>query len=195
MPLITFPETRQSRSFDCGSTCVQSVLYYFGHEHRQDKLIEALDTSEEFGTRPGNIVKYFVSNGLQVHSGKMTIDQVKKYIDRGVPVMMVIQAWTDNPNEDYSTSLDDGHWVVAIGYDDESEGGCMLFEDPSLLNNRGFIPYDELDERWHDVMQEDTMLLDHYGIAVYGQKPAFNPNKRIKIESLQARVASRWLQR
>lgn len=190
MPVLTFPETRQSTSFSCGASATQAILYYYGHEHREDKLIAALGTNDAMGTRPGNIVKYFIDNGFWVRAGQMTVNEVKQWIDRKVPVMVVLQAWTDNPNEDYRRSLDDDHWVVAIGYTDDG----LIFDDPSLLDNHGFIPYSEVEDRWHAVAQEDVMLLDHFGIAVWGQKPKFDPNRILKIESVR-RVTSRWIHR
>jgi len=191
MPILTFPETRQATSFSCGAASVQSILYYYGHEHKEADLVEALPTNPDHGTRPGDIVSYFVEHNLYVHAAKMTIEQVKWWIDRGVPVMLDIQAWTDNPNEDWATSLDDGHWVVAIGYDDEH----VIFDDPSILGNRGYIPFAELDKRWHDVEDDVKYLKDHFGIAVFGQEPCYNPDKMLKIESDQSarRVAARWM--
>jgi hypothetical protein len=64
----------------------------------------------------------------------------------------MLQAWR---NEDYElredaryrNDWDDGHWIVAIGYDQDG----VYFEDPSLAAIRGFLFYDELLVRWHDV--------------------------------------------
>lgn len=190
MPVLTFPETRQSQSFDCGASATQSVLYYYGIERREDLLIKELGSTPERGTPPGHIAKYILENGLSLYAGKMSIASLKRWIDKGVPVIMPIQAWPEDPNKDYALALDEGHYVCAIGYEDAQ----IIFDDPSLLGNRGYIPEVELDKRWHDVA-ENKWLLDHFGIAVFGRKPSFNPQKMIKIESQGQRIASRWLRK
>jgi len=188
MPILTFPETRQSQSFDCGASATQSVLYYYGIERREDHIIKEMGTTEA-GTPPGLIAKYMLQQGLCLYAGRMSIASLKRWIDKGVPVIMPIQAWPEDPQKDYAIALDEGHYVVAIGYED----GQIVFDDPALLGNRGRIPEAELDVRWHDVAEEKWML-EHFGMAVFGRKPQYNPKQIIKIESLQKRVASRWLE-
>ena len=187
--ILKFPETRQAFDFDCGATAVQSVLYYYGIERRSDELIEILQSDRNEGTTPGNIVKAFIDAGFNVHAGQMTVADLRAWIDRDIPVIVTLQAWSEK-EKDYAKTLDEGHYVVAIGYDDDT----VYFDDPSLLDNRGCIPIAELDERWHDI-DRNKWLLEHFGIAVFGRKPEYNPNKIIKIESLQQRVARRWAAR
>lgn len=187
MPLLTFPDTRQYSNFDCGAAATQSVAYYYGREFREDRLVKILKADPEVGVASGDIIKFFVGlGGFYVHAARMTLDEVKGWLDRKVPVILLIQAWGE-PGVDYSIGLEDGHWVVAIGYDDTR----MFFDDPSLLDNRGFIPFKELEVRWHAA---DKVYLDHYGIAIYGPKPTYDRGKTIKIESLQ-RVVAAWLSR
>lgn len=181
MPALVFPETRQSTGFSCGAAATQSVLYYYGMSHREDDIIQHLPSDPDKGTPPANIVRYLTDSGLSVQAGTMTLQDVKNWIDQGVPVMAVIQAWTEDPNENWATSIDDGHWVVVMGYDDEM--GVVILDDPSLLDNRGFIPYDEFEIRWHDA--DSTRLYLHYGVAAYGKKPLFDPGKMIKVESMR----------
>ncbi len=93
----------------------------------------------------------------------MTLDEIKAYLDRGKPVMLMIQAWRDSETEEsYEQEWNEGHWVVAIGYDRAG----MYFEDPSLAAIRGFIPYAELEERWHDTGPKRKHM-DHYGLTVW----------------------------
>ena len=77
--------------------------------------------------------------------------------------------------------------MVAIGYQD----GSIIFEDPSLLSNRGHITESELDQRWHD-LAGNGMYLDHFGITSFGV-PKYNPKRILSIQA--SRVASRWLSR
>jgi predicted double-glycine peptidase len=46
-----------------------------------------------------------------------------------------MQAWSD-PIVDYTNNFDDGHFVVAIGYD----LNYIYFEDPWILGSIAYIP-------------------------------------------------------
>lgn len=183
MPILDFPPTRQATIVSCGAVAVQGVLYYYGVEKREDELNEALGTTDE-GVPARAIVEYLRDCGFQVTARSMTLDQLKRSIDGKVPVILMVQAWADDAC-DYATSQDEGHYVVAIGYDDVNRR--VIFEDPSLLGHRGFMTYDELEARWHEV--EDGRLYDHFGIAVSGRTPTYDPDKLMHIGS---RVAARW---
>jgi predicted double-glycine peptidase len=106
----------------------------------------------------------------------MTIDDLKHHVDRGVPVIVLIQAW-GNENQfkkHYKEDWKDGHFVVVIGYTDK----LILFGDPSLYNV-GYIPISEFKDRWHDVDEGKTYQL---GIAVFGKKPTFDREKLERIK-------------
>jgi hypothetical protein len=51
----------------------------------------------------------------------------------------------------------------------------FLFADPSLYDI-GYIPFDKLTERWHDLDAGDRKY-QQTGIAVYGKKPKFDLEK------------------
>lgn len=187
MPILTFPDTRQATPSTCGASVTQGILYYYGIEKREDELIEALGVTEEEGVGIGPIVNYLRGQGLRTTSGRMTVADLKRWLDSGVPVILMIQAWPEEGTRpDYATDLEDGHYVIAVGYG----GGHILFEDPSLLSNRGYIAENDLEIRWHDVDAGDEVL-DHFGVAVWGRKPSYDPKKVIHIAI--DRVATRWL--
>lgn len=181
--LLTFPDSRQSQSFSCGAAATQAVLYYYGIEHREDQIIEALDSNDQQGTPPGNIVRALLGAGLSIFAGRTTIADVKRHLDQGHPTILAIQAWGE-PG-DYAHQNKDGHYVVAIGHQD----GSIIFDDPSLLSNRGYITESELDQRWHD-LAGNGMYLDHFGIVASGT-PKYDPKRILSIRA--SRVASRWL--
>lgn len=188
MPILTFPDTRQATPSTCGASVTQAILYYYGIEKREDDLIKALGVTEEDGVGPGTLRRYLQEQGLRTTSGRMTVADLKRWIDRGVPVIVLLQAWPEEgTSPDYATDLEDGHYVVAIGYD---AAGHILFEDPSLLSNRGYIAERDLDRRWHDGAT-DGQVLDHLGIAVWGRAPSYDPNKVFHIAA--DRVAARWV--
>lgn len=184
------PDNRQATGFTCGAAAAQAVLGFYGIDRTEDELVDAMKTNEEDGTAPGNIVRILLGAGLSVYAGKMTIALLKRILDRHIPVILNIQAWADDPASlpvDYSDRWDDGHYLVATGYED----GNILFSDSSILGNLGYIPENELDNRWHDIREVGGIRTDHFGIAAFGKEPKFN---RDRVQYIQAaRVAARWI--
>jgi len=185
MPMLVFPDTRQATEFDCGAAVVQGVLRYYGTDCLGAELIRYLHTDEE-GTRARNIIGYLLHHGLSVRAGQMTIPELEYWIDRSIPVILDIQAWAEDAGTNYAATIEEGHYVVAIGYDED----FIYFEDPSLLSVKGKIPREELDARWHD--RSENTYFEHFGIAVWGNEPQYDPSE---VRSIQARVARRWLGR
>ena len=90
----------------------------------------------------------------------MTVSDVIQFIKKQKPVILVLQAWTYMRRVDWKHDWIDGHYVVAIGFDEKN----ISFEDPSSFV-RTFLSFEELDERWHDVDAHNKKL-DHIGIIV-----------------------------
>ncbi len=80
---------------------------------------------------------------------EMTVDELKAEISAGHPVLLFYQAWTDEPVtpvSDWSKRWADGHYSVAIGFDDKN----LYLMDPSWLGHYSYIPFAEFLYRWHD---------------------------------------------
>ena len=92
------------------------------------------------------------------------------------PVICLIQAWTDRKGNNYAKDWDDGHYVVAVGYDPKN----IYFMDPCTLGNYTFIPTDEFLQRWHD--KDTSEKLNHFALTLTKPKPAFNPSVIQKME-------------
>ena len=166
--LLDFPEVRQGTDYTCGDSAMQAVLYYYGIEFREDQLIKRLHTTHD-GTDPEAIEDFAKAEGFSVDMRAMNIADIKEYIDKSVPVIVDIQAWSGHRHQNYKGDYDDGHYVVVIGYDDER----FIFEDPSLMN-RGYLTFAEFLERWHDVGNGPKgPHITHRGIAIYGKPPRF----------------------
>ena len=91
----------------------------------------------------------------------MRFSQLRTCLDRGIPVLLMLQARND-PKTDYTHTWDCGHWVVAIGYDRE----VVYFEDPCTKEYRAYLSYVELDDRWHDVEGPSDCEVYRYGVAL-----------------------------
>jgi len=177
--ILDFPETRQSYDYSCGPGAVQAVMAYYGKDFRESELIDLLQTDKDEGTLVKDIVKFFNSQGLSaVVKENMTTSELFSYIDKSIPVIVLIQAWgneTDFVNN-YKNTWNDGHFVVAIGYTNKD----VLFSDPALFNT-GYIPIPEFSDRWHDYDEGETKT-NHLGIAVFGQEAKFVRKEVIRIK-------------
>jgi len=166
---IDFPELRQTYNFDCGASALQQVLCYYGVEEREDNLMKQLKTvtteQQEHGTKLSNLKKVAEYYGLDAEVKKnMKIDDLKKLIDDKTPVILLIQAWRDfSVNKEWKKDFSDGHYVSCIGYDDR----CLYFEDPSSFT-RTYLSYEELEERWHDVDDDNKTKIYNTGVIIYG---------------------------
>jgi sialate O-acetylesterase len=142
---VDLPGVQQRDDYSCGAAALMSVCSYFGvGPDDLDEYKKKLGTNEENGTNVYEILKMARELGLEadIHHD-MTLDDLRKRLDEGAPVIVSIQAYGD-PVTYYRD--DNGHYVVAIGYDE----GNFYFEDPVLPGRRGFLPVKEFDRRWHD---------------------------------------------
>lgn len=182
--VIDFPKVRQSTSFSCGAAAVQAVLAYYEDDMpREGEVMKWLKTVPveimNIGTAIQTIVSFFLGrNYLVDHQEFMDIETLLSYINKEIPVIVLVQSWAENRPKDYTFTYDDGHYIVAIGYDKTRR--IMYFEDPSL-EAKGFLLFDELNRRWHAI-DENGKKVEHYGIAVYGKTPLFNSKIYKRIE-------------
>ena len=172
MVILDFPTSRQDNFCSCGCAAVQSMLMYYGMDEVLDSLSEELKMDEN-GVCYKNIVKLFKKRKLDVEFGIFNRKKLKEYIDRKIPVIILIQAYKNNEKEPYTlTSYKDGHYVTIIGY----SARRFIIEDPSLNNELGYINNKDLDTRWHGLGEDKDEKLNFFGIAVIGT-PEFKPNK------------------
>ena len=81
------------------------------------------------GTSTTGILRVMQYYGLPYRAGqRMKVNELRRGIDAGFPTLVTLQAYRET-NRPYRELWDDGHWVVAIGYDKRR----ILFEDPSCL--------------------------------------------------------------
>lgn len=172
-----FPDLRQYSDYDCGAGASLDVLSFYGEDSSIENMISELGTSKESGTNPEDIVKYFESKGFQVDMRQMTIEEVKQYIDKEIPVILDVQAWhNDSPSDyDYTNEWNDGHYIVAHGYN----ASGLIVDDPSSVG-KAMIEYDDLESRWHDIDGTGKQI-QKLGIAIFGKEKVFNNDKLIKV--------------
>ncbi|MFH1451699.1 MAG: cysteine peptidase family C39 domain-containing protein [archaeon] len=174
MKKIILPQLRQTFEYDCGAKALQTVLVYYGIEEREDKIIKYAKTSKK-GTSINGILAVVKKYHLKSVSRQMSIEEVKKFIDKKVPVILVLQAWTKKKRNNWESDWADGHYVVVIGYTKNK----ILFEDPYSFKQT-YLKYDELEKRWHDIDKNKKYF--HHGIAIFGKKPKFKRNKIVHMD-------------
>jgi ABC-type bacteriocin/lantibiotic exporter with double-glycine peptidase domain len=133
------------------------VLRYYGEDAREDSLSQELGSDPEEGTRFWRMME--------------------AALDRGSPVIVAFQAWADAP-ADYSQDWDDGHYAVAVGYDEKS----IYFMDPSTLGNYAYIPKAEFLDRWHDRYDSDRVRVNRLMIVFSKDTPDYDPGRVLKLE-------------
>jgi ABC-type bacteriocin/lantibiotic exporter with double-glycine peptidase domain len=166
------PDIFQNTNYDCGVECVQAVMAYYGTDYTETELEKELEVSKKYGTATKSIIGFFNKRGFKIFEGNMNIEILKKYIDRKIPVIILIQAWAER-NTNYIKTNNWGHYVVVCGY---NKSGLIL-EDPAIFG-KGYLSYSQLKKRWHGL---DNKILYNYGIAVWG-KNKYNYKKLFKIK-------------
>jgi predicted double-glycine peptidase len=85
-----------------------------------------------------------------------------------LPVILILQAWAEKTNVDWENDWIDGHYVVAIGFDEKN----IYFEDPSSVL-RTYLSFEELKKRWHDADTNGKKYIN-YGIVAQAKKKGYN---------------------
>jgi predicted double-glycine peptidase len=173
---IHLPELRQGTNYSCGASALQAVCEFFGVGPQEEgAFIKLLPSDPEQGTDPSKVIALAHKLGLDVaaHQG-MGIDDLKGLVDRGQPVMVLVQAWYEDYGKADLASDEDGHYVVVIGYDADN----LYFADPAVKGARSELPPDEFLERWHDKGGDGRPYV-RYGIAFW--RPSYaEPMKGVK---------------
>ena len=158
---VPLQSVRQTKTFSCGNAALRSIFQYYGvGPEEEKKFIAMMNSNERDGTLPAHIVVTAREYGLCVKQRhNLTIPKLKKILDQERPVICPIQAYGSKRYYDKHQS---GHYVVAIGYDKEN----IYFEDPVLKGRRGYLSYEDFNDRWHDKDANGT-LYDHYGIIIW----------------------------
>jgi len=177
MKLLNFPSFKQTFKYDCGAKVTEAVLDYYGIDMLESEIMKLEGTNCKKGTDIEGVLNVLKQHGLDCKCEKMSVEKVKEFIDLGVPVIMVVQAWTVKKTVDWEKDWSDGHYVIAIGYDESK----FYFEDPYIIL-RTFLSFDELNERWHFLDGPDGSRHFNIGIAVFGPQKAYNPKKTVHMD-------------
>ncbi len=181
---ISVPDTSQQEDYSCGASCLQAVCHYYGVGKEDEwEYVKDLKMDKRIGSHPFQIKRLARIYGLEsMEIQPLAIKELRHWLQRRKPVLLMIQAWGEEKGKSgyrksYKGIWEDGHWVVAIGYDHQG----IFFEDPSLQAIRGYLSDSELEERWHDVGPHQRHI-EHYGLILW---------KKGKTESIYSKRAER----
>jgi len=176
--LVRLPVVRQATEYSCGASVALSILRYYEHARyaraSERSLYTPLHTTPADGTAPQPITDYLNHEpGLHAEArwsedgSRVELEDLEHAVDRGEPTIVAIQAWQSvSQRKDlrpWATDWDDGHYVVVIGYDAQN----LYFMDPSTEGHYTYIPRAEFLERWHDVLDGNTVRSQHIAIFVH----------------------------
>lgn len=172
---IWLPEVQQKTHFSCGAAVVHSICAYYGLglESHYDYFAH-LETDETYGTPPNKIVSYFKDVGINCKMVyNMSVDALCEELEKCRPVIVALQAY--GTSKSYKKD-DNGHYLVAIGYDKNN----IIFEDPWMNCTRGYIPKNEFLNRWHDLDYKGKYY-EQLGIVAWKNSKPFYLNYARKI--------------
>lgn len=174
--MIDLPATLQETGHTCGAAALRSICAYYGCGPRSEAEIARDMGFDETGSDPAHVLHAAGRYGLHAREYRpMTARQLARCLDRGRPVLLMLQAWPDAPPlAGFANVWHSGHWVVAIGHDARG----VYFQDPSLADARGFLTHDALDERWHDIEGPDEHHVQRYGVELWRQRVAYTQRIR-----------------
>lgn len=157
---IPLPDISQQHGYTCGPAVLSTIFRYWGEYVDESTLAEELMSDPIGGTSPEQLNKAAKQRGFRtIWREYMTNQELIHYLNTGRPVIITVQAWATTPAE---LAGDSGHYVIAIDYDDDN----VYFEDPALNGCRGYIPWDELDSRWHD-KDKTGKPYNRFGLVVW----------------------------
>jgi predicted double-glycine peptidase len=174
--IIPLRVARQTYDFDCGAAALQVVMEYYGVEMRGDKIRRELKTDEN-GTSYVDMAALAKKHGFQVlTTDGATLEQLKRFIDDGYPVIVLVQAWAERymTLAEWRKNYKDGHYVVVIGYQEN----IIVFEDPSSIR-RTWLAEREFLARWHDYDHKTGEKLEHFVMVLMGKKPVIRPSEHM----------------
>jgi len=160
---------RQTFDFDCGAKALQTVMAYYGVHMREDELMTALGTDQD-GTPVAGIIAVARQQGFQVQAdAQWALPDVKRFVDAGHPVIVLLQAWADRymTAADWRKDYNDGHYAIVIDH----ACGVLLFEDPASFR-RTWLREREFLARWHDMDPRTHEKIEHFAMVLLGKQPA-----------------------
>jgi predicted double-glycine peptidase len=169
---LAVPIVTQPNGWSCGPSSLQGCFYYYRVDDGSvEDLYKLVKATAKNGTEPQNLTAQANKTALKAtFKTGTTIAELHASLKKLNPVIIDLQAWRYNPSVSWSKDVDDGHYVVLIGLDDN----YAYFMDPSGHTGYAYIPLKEFEARWHDTF-ESGKRFEHGAIFLEGQAPEHKP--------------------
>ena len=160
--MLQIPSKKQETLYDCGPAALYAIIKYFKIKPSSyEDLVKDCKTTNYYGTDPKNIIKVASDYGLKTKEyNDMTLKQLESVLDKEKPVIINIQAWC---NDNLIHDLSCGHYVIAIGYDENN----IYYKDPFFhAKNTSKMAKHEFLKRWKD-KKSNGKILNHHAISFW----------------------------
>jgi ABC-type bacteriocin/lantibiotic exporter with double-glycine peptidase domain len=176
MKIIKFPQIRQAYEYDCGAEVLRGVLALHGLDVKEETILELADTDTKTGTLVDNVLKVLKRYGIGFETKSFSAKSLKECIKKGTPVILLVQAWSGDPDTNWKETWSFGHYVVAIGYDRKN----IYFADPYSTFTT-YLSDNELESRWRhrDPLGNEYV---NFGIIVSRPKSPFDAGKTVHMD-------------
>jgi ABC-type bacteriocin/lantibiotic exporter with double-glycine peptidase domain len=142
---------QQIEKYSCGAATLKAVLKHYGDDHDERALIKLVGVDPKSGSSAHQVADAARKLGFNAEPFSFdSIDELKKYTDHDVPVIVAIRSFT---------RPDQGHFVVATRVDNRS----VYVMDPNVAGNRRTLARDEMDRRWR--------FRDRTGVIITNSRP------------------------
>lgn len=133
--MINLAVSKQTKGF-CGPFAVKAILDYYGVEKTIDEIAELIHATHDYGCDPADIVEGVKKIGLEAFYKKnSSIEEVKKYVDVGIPVIV-----------EWFSPEDNGHYTPVVGFENDE----ILLAD-SLLGGIRRLSNEQFTFRWFEL--------------------------------------------
>lgn len=120
----------------CGPSAMASVLNFYGRDVSQAEIADAIYIPELNGALISDMENYAVGKGYVTQSTNGNIEELKKNIDKGIPVIVLADKGR------WKVSVP--HYYVVIGYNDKKE----TFILHTGYSEKEEISYPQLNREW-----------------------------------------------
>jgi ABC-type bacteriocin/lantibiotic exporter with double-glycine peptidase domain len=130
MPIDKFPDIRQNDEYSCGAAASMSVGQYYGvGPATLNEWKKELGTDVQKSTDPARIVQMFKALDCKVVARTMTVDDLYRFTQQGIPVICPVQDY--GPVRSKKAQYNYGHYLTVI---DVVVGRYIICQDSSEDN-------------------------------------------------------------